>query len=85
VGAARLVLVDLEDLADVAPAPVDLERPLALERQAVLMDPLVRYLDRFTPRRISHALSTVTVFVVIVLAIAGVGILVGPAIALKGS
>ena len=50
-----------------------------------LVYPLVRYLDRFTPRRISHTLSTVTVFVVIVLAIAGVGILVGPAIALKGS
>jgi len=46
-----------------------------------MLHPLVRYLDRFTPRRVSHALSTVTVFVVIVLAIAGIGFLVGPAIA----
>ena len=50
-----------------------------------MLHPLVRYLDRFTPRRVSHALSTVTVFVVIVLAIAGIGFLVGPAIAEQAS
>jgi predicted PurR-regulated permease PerM len=47
--------------------------------------PLVRYLDRFTPRRMSHTSSTVTVFVLIVLGIAGVGIWVGPAIAEQAS
>jgi predicted PurR-regulated permease PerM len=47
--------------------------------------PLVRYLDRFTPRRVSHTLSTITVFVAIVLGIAGVGILVGPAIGEQAS
>ena len=47
--------------------------------------PLVRYLERFTPRRVSRTLSTVTVFVVIVLGIAGVGILVGPSIAEQAS
>jgi predicted PurR-regulated permease PerM len=50
-----------------------------------MLHPLVRYLDRFTPRRVSHTLSTVTVFVVIVLAIAGIGFLVGPTIAEQAS
>lgn len=47
--------------------------------------PLVRYVDRFTPRRVSHTLSTIVVFVVIVLLMVGLVVLVGPPIAEQAS
>ncbi|MEO8628468.1 MAG: AI-2E family transporter [Betaproteobacteria bacterium] len=42
--------------------------------------PLVRYLHRFTPRRVSHTVSTIVVFMLIVGCIIGLGFLVGPSI-----
>ncbi len=43
--AARILLVDLEDLADAAVLPVNGEGAGVLEFEAVLVDPLVRGLQ----------------------------------------
>jgi predicted PurR-regulated permease PerM len=46
-----------------------------------LVYPLVRYVDRFRPRRVSHTFSTIGVFALITLLLVGVGALVGPPMA----
>lgn len=50
-----------------------------------MLYPLVRWFDRFTPRRVSHTTSTVAVYVLLVLAIAALGVLIGPPIADQAS
>lgn len=46
-----------------------------------MLYPLVRWFDRFTPRRVSHTASTVAVYLLLVLAIGSIGALVGPLVA----
>jgi predicted PurR-regulated permease PerM len=50
-----------------------------------MLYPLVRWCDRFTPRRVSHTASTVAVYVLLVLAIGALGALIGPLVADKAS
>ena len=50
-----------------------------------MLYPLVRWFDRFTPRRVSHTASTVAVYVLLVLAIGALGALVGPLVADQAS